>query len=66
MKLCRDCKYRAKTRILLIHHPEYDKCRKPELMFTDPVTGAEQSHHCSVARGYDSLCGQEAKHFEAK
>lgn len=59
MKICYDCKFCNKV---VIGEKDFSKCLTH--YDVDPVTGRKKYRFCSVARGFEKYCGEEAKHFE--
>jgi hypothetical protein len=60
MKLCINCR----------HHEEFVElfsiCNATESKRIDPVRGEEKRRDCDTMRLFSSLCGEDARYFEAK
>ena len=68
-KLCINCKHFISDN----HNDVYSRCslfvREDNIIpfLVNGIKNEEKKHHyCSVARGADSLCGKEGKHYKKK
>lgn len=69
MKYCEDCKfYRVRLSDRIFRNVEFARCAAAvptgEAMVSRRLVN--EMGFCSIERGYDSLCGPDAKHFKPK
>ena len=70
MKLCKDCRWFEPRRIHSVLWTE-DKCHHDQAVLatrTNYATGRSRKLYSPInhMRGYDSLCGHDARYFEPK
>lgn len=65
MKACKDCRYHQWTFTSLFDR-SLSRCKHPDFMESDPITGDKKHAFASIAREFKSLCGIKAVNFESK